>query len=360
MIHPSLAHAIARTKHPETAWRPLRWAPLAWINSVVTDPDFLTELHARFEAPRGVVVDLIEREARSSVRDLQRLTLGDENEVYRAVLGAGAVYARIRRPGEGTFGSEVWAMDQARSAGIPIPHVLAVQEIITEAGPRSVMLIAESAGRQLSELLPGLSGQQRNRALINVGRILTVLHSVTTPGVDRPNADGNWPNADRARQAFIDERTGQRSHLVTAGLNATEVHRVIEQIGKSLDTPATTDPVLCHGDLHAGHVFVDNDFEVCGVIDWGGWHGGSQIGELAAISMLYKPSDVETILNSYGGDFADDPTFAQRIALAVINQALGHIAWHESIGNVHGTAHYVRVLRAALAEIGIESGSAEL
>ncbi len=102
----------------------------------MTDPDFLTELHARFEAPRPVVVDLIERETHGSVHELRRLTLGDENEVYQARLSDGsAVYARIRRPGEDTFGPEIWAMERAGSAGVPIPHVLAVDEIVTEGGP---------------------------------------------------------------------------------------------------------------------------------------------------------------------------------------------------------------------------------
>lgn len=137
----------------------------------MTDPDFLTKLHARFEAPRPVVVDLIERETHGSVHELRRLTLGDENEVYQARLSDGsAVYARIRRPGEDTFGPEIWAMERAGSAGVPIPHVLAVDEIVTEGGPRSIMLIAESPGRQLAELLPVLRGPQRYCALTNVGR----------------------------------------------------------------------------------------------------------------------------------------------------------------------------------------------
>ena len=87
---------------------------------------------------------------------MRRSTLGDENEVYCAVLIAGTVvYARIKRPGQGTFGSEVWAMDQARSAEVVIQLVLGVHEITTEEGPRSIMFITEPAGRQLSRLLRG-------------------------------------------------------------------------------------------------------------------------------------------------------------------------------------------------------------
>lgn len=322
----------------------------------MTDPDFLTELHARFEASRAVVVELIERETHSGVHDLRRLTLGDENEIYQARLSEKAVvYARIRRPGEGTFGPEIWAMDEARSAGVPIPNVLAVDELATEVGPRSVMLIAESQGRQLAGLLPALHGPQRRRALTNIGRVLTVLHTVTTPGVGRPTLGGSWPDVHETRQAFIDERTSQRPHLVTAGLTAAEVQTAVDQIGESPDTPATTDPVLCHGDLHAGHVFVDDNHEVRGIIDWGLWHGGSTIDELAAISMLYQPSDVDVIFAGYGMNRDDQPTLRRRLALSIINQAIGHIAWHQSIGNAAGTAHYVQAIRTALTQVRVES-----
>ena len=71
--------------------------------------------------------------------------------------------------------------------------------------------------------------------------------------------------------------------------------------------------------------------------------------------MLYEPSDVDAILGGYGMNRDDQPALGRRLAHSVINQAIGHIAWHESIGNVGGTAHYVHALRTALAEIAVES-----
>jgi len=86
------------------------------------------------------------------------------------------------------------------------------------------------------------------------------------------------------------------------------------------------------------------------VIDWGLWHGGSAIDDLSSIFMLYEPADFNAILAGYGTP-SDAPGFHRRLALAVINLAVGHIAWHESIGNPAGTAHYVVSLRSALTEI---------
>ena len=67
--------------------------------------------------------------------------------------------------------------------------------------------------------------------------------------------------------------------------------------------------------------------------------------------MLYEASDADLILAGYGVNFDDQPALRRRLALSTINQAIGHVAWHESIGNAGGTAHYVRALRTALARL---------
>lgn len=185
--------------------------------------------------------------------------------------------------------------------------------------------------------------------MTNVGRVLARLHSVRTPGVDHPDQDGSWPDPAAALRAFVTERTGQRPALEKAGLTPAEVDAIMALVGKSPDTPARTDPVLCHGDLHAAHVFVDDDLEVTGVIDWGLWHGGTAIGELAYLSMRYEPGDIAAILRGHGSGRLDDPEFRRRLALSAINQAIGHLAWSVRIGNSAGTAHEVAALRSMLS-----------
>lgn len=183
----------------------------------MTDSGFLTEWHARFQVPRAAVVELVERAVGRRVSSLNRLVVGDENEVYRAGLdGGSAVYARLRRPGEGTFEWEVWAMDRARATGVPVPDIHAVEMVDTDEGARVAMVVAEAPGRQLAELLPTLTREQRCTALSNLGRLLARVHTVRTPGVDRPDMEGVWPDPVEVLRAFVVERTGHRRHLVAA------------------------------------------------------------------------------------------------------------------------------------------------
>lgn len=317
----------------------------------MSEPDYLARLHASFGVPQDEVVDFVERGTRLKVVDIERLTLGDENEVYRfRVAGAHTlIYVRIRRPESGTFDAEVWAMDQVRSVGVPVPTVLALGKIGSPDALRAAMVIANSPGRPLDRALPTLTADQRHIALTNLGRALALMHTIRTPGVARPDPDGRWPDPHDVMDAFVVERRGQRPQLESAGLTAAEIDRIIGTIGTSPDIPAATDPVLCHGDLHPGHAFVNEQFEICGVIDWGLWHCGSAVDDLSTIYLHYPADDFETILAGHG--HPDGPDFRRRLALAVINQTVGHIAWSVSIDNSEGSGRGAAMLRRALRQL---------
>ena len=138
----------------------------------MSEPDYLARLHVGFGVPQDEVVDFVERDTRLKVADIERLTLGDENEVYRVRVAEAHMpsYVRIRRPESGTFDAEVWAMDQARSVGVPVPAVLALDKIGSPDAPRAAMLIASSPGRPLAQALPTLTADQRHMALTNLAR----------------------------------------------------------------------------------------------------------------------------------------------------------------------------------------------
>lgn len=314
------------------------------------DDGFLEELHGRFAAPRDAVATLITTATGRGLDELERLAVGDENEVYRASLHGGeTVYTRIRKPGEDTFDSEVWAMEQARAAGVPVPRILTVEGIASDTGERSAMVVEQSPGRQLGDLLPDFTPDRRRTVMMNVGRTLARIHSVSTPGVRRPDPSDHWPDAADVRPVLIMEREAQRPHLEAAGLSAAEITAALEHVRRSPDVPPRSDPVLCHGDLHGAHVFVDDELEVRGVIDWGLWHGGGRIGDLAMTSTKYGEPEFAAILAGYGVD--PDSDFRERLARAVISQSIPHLAWHDSIGNTRGRAHYADQIRSALARL---------
>lgn len=301
-----------------------------------------------------MVVGLVKRATAQRIVEVERLTLGEENEIHQARLAdETTVYARIRPPGEGNFDQELWAMDQARTVGVPVPAVLAAEDLDTAQGRRSAMVLAAASGRPLAAVLPELSSEQRRKLLGGFGQVVARLHTVSAPGPGRPGLDGAWPDPDEVLRTFIANQLDTRPHLLTAGLIPSEVDAILALVGQSPDTPARSDPVLCHGDLHQAHVYVDEELQVSTLIDWGLWHGGTPVDELAYLSTKYDPDSFAAIVSGHGAGQMSDPAFRRRIALAVLNRIIGHLAWSERIGNSHRAQRYVEVLRSALAELSV-------
>ncbi len=314
---------------------------------------FLHELHSRFSAPRDAVLQFVEQVIGSSVESLSRVVRGYDNEVYRTEsVDSGAVYIRIRPDDceDRAFELEAWAMEKARDAGVPVPEVLAIDRIATVGARREAMVVRAAPGLPLESMIGGLSERDRHTVLVNLGRTLGQLHSVGMPGMWRPDQRGHWPSPDDLCRGFIAERRTERRHLVRAGLTDAEIEHTYSVL-QEFPGPGPIGPVLCHGDIGPDHVFIDSALRVSGMIDWGMWHGGSIIGELAYLLKKFPADDFEAVLEGHGSCSADDPGFRRKIAASLAQQQIGHIAHHVIIGDEQGVRRNLSDLRRALAEL---------
>ncbi len=296
-------------------------------------------------------MDLVERAAGLTADTVQRLTHGDENEVYRVALTNGsAVFARIRFPDTpvGMVRNEAWAMQRARAAGVPAPEVLAVETLHDGENERPAMVVTEVPGQQLDRLLATLSAPERARAMTDAGRILRLLHSVRTPSAGRPDSGGNWLDADVYRERYIAARMAECERLPEAGFTVPEIDQAIALLR---ETPECSDPVLCHGDVSPVHLFVDSELRVCGLIDWGLWRGGTAIEELANVAFVNSESDTAAIFAGLGVT-DDDPDFRRLVTLSIVPQAIAAIGWFIQSGQTAMLGPHVATLHRALDDLG--------
>ena len=312
---------------------------------------FLRELHAGFATPPDNIVKLVHNLTGSAVRSLERIVNGYDNEVYRVRLDQGGpLFVRIRR-GDGDFDGEMSAMDRARDAGVPVPSVLELARVESDDDRRDVMILAAARGESLEILVPSLSDPDRHNVLTDVGRVLARLHEIEMPGAWRPNSDGCWPDAAELRRSFISERVAERNLLFEAGLSSTEVDGTYLVLREVPDW-AARETVLCHGDLNAGHVFVDGQGRVSCLIDWGMWHAGPPLGELAHVGKTFGGEGLRDVLGGYGRASMSDTRFRRGLAVTLAQQQIGYIAHHVTIGDRAGIEREVAALRWALAELG--------
>lgn len=301
---------------------------------------FLDQLHARFGVSRSVVAGLVVRATGRDAIDIERVIRGYDNEVHRARLSdERVVYVRIGRTADKDFDGELWAMEQARVGGVPVPEVL-LRDAVEDDRP--VMVLAAAPGRPLDTVLESLPPDRRHAAMVEIGRTLALLNAVPVPGLWRPDDDGVWPDADSLRSGFVEERVAEAPQLRAAGFSEPEIERAFALLDAREDSPPGP-TVLCHGDASVEHVFVDEELRVTCLIDWGMWGGGSAIGDLAYTSMIYPAGDFAGIVEGHGDTV--DIAFRRRLGRTVAGQAIGNIAHHVSINDPEGMTPYATALR---------------
>ncbi len=300
----------------------------------MTNP-FQEEFHAAFSAPRDLLVAFTEQNMKTRVTGLERVTQGYVNEVYYADLASSErVIVRIRRRGGTSFASEGWALGVARSAGVPVPEVYALETLegLGADEPLEVMLLSLVPGRPLGEVWPGLSEGERRLVMGHVGGTLQRLH-VETGGWGRRSDDGSWEFSswrERA-EAEVQGREADVPTLREAGLSKAETDGLMAAV-RALRSVREPTPVLCHGDLGVDHLFVADDLNVTGVIDFGMWRGGPLELDFAVLTMYHPDVSLAWLGAGYGtGPF--DKDFYRRVLSERIAVGMGFLAHDLRLGN---------------------------
>jgi aminoglycoside phosphotransferase (APT) family kinase protein len=163
-------------------------------------------------------------------------------------------------------------------------------------------------GRPASEV--GLDSARREAAAPLLGRFLRTLHDRDTTGLDLPG--DTIHRADMGRR--LPDVRARIDQLVAGGLVADPrpLHRLIERLP---ERPPAAPSRLCHGDLYARHLLVDDDGLPAGVIDWGDVHLGSPAVDLAICHGFLSPAARPAFLAAYGPVDPDAWAFARLRAL---------------------------------------------
>jgi aminoglycoside phosphotransferase (APT) family kinase protein len=152
-------------------------------------------------------------------------------------------------------------------------------------------------GRELPET--GLPDAERARAAEELGGFLRALHdpalvAVAGPGLPRDPMHRADP-AVRAPMA-----RDQLARLARHGIPAADpaVARLLADAAEL--GPPTGTVAVCHGDLHARHVLVDEDGAAAGVIDWGDLCLADPAVDLSVAYGAFSGPARAALLSAYG------------------------------------------------------------
>jgi aminoglycoside phosphotransferase (APT) family kinase protein len=210
--------------------------------------------------PRSIIDSVVRSVCGREVEGLVRLTGGGLHESYRGTVRNHApVVIRIARRPVPWFTDEEHVMAQARAVGVPVPDVLAVEQVHHDGELLSFSILRLVPGRSLDELAGGLPTSELERLVTDSGELLARLHSVVP---DR---------GIRHELEPPDELLVARGVHVVHEVLGPAAAAIVERGAGLLRDEVTTRPApglsLAHGDWLPKHLLIAGG-AIVSVIDW--------------------------------------------------------------------------------------------
>ncbi len=313
--------------------------------------DWLQTRHNNWNTPPGLINEYVRKATGSAIAQASRVVLGLDNEVYDVTTTSDhQLIVRISHKDDPRFKAERWALNAARNAGVPTPQVLLVEP--AEYNDIAVTFCIEEKlpGKPLDELLKDGSNGDVNKAIDQIGEVLSKLHSVKIDGFGYLQPDGKGRQASFAeimlmaneRQAELYEAAKKWNvplKNITAGLELLNKHSVLYQFNT---------PVLVHGDLGQKHILVEGD-HISGIIDMQDCSGNHPIIDFVMWDAYWSERiPTSKLMASYGNKSLFTGSYDALFHLVLLRESLIMLMVHAQRENPDGIQGFITGLERAL------------
>lgn len=287
-------------------------------------------LHEADAMPLETLAALVIQTTGRVATALEPLAQGEATAAYRVTTQeGGGLIVRVQKRGVTGFAEEAWAMRRCREVGLPVPEVYGVSQVGTDA-PRDAMVMAAARGRPLAEVMASLSQAELARVSAEVGKALRKLHEIPVPHYgwlrrDESDESGAGTDWTAFAQTLLAARKEDAPALEKAGLSRAEVEGLLDIVLGLQDLPYAR-PVLCHGDLGADHLFVDDDLNLVDIIDFGMAQGGAPALDVGVLRMFHPEVELAWLAEGYGGAPLSEGGFGREVLLHQVNVGMMHLA----------------------------------
>lgn len=247
---------------------------------------YLEELHKKNQTPDEIIREVVREATGKEIKEKQRVVAGEVNEVYRVTTTSGlVVFLRIARKSKPEFGQEVWAINQAKKIGLPVPETLLVKHLTIDEQLTSFCVQRELPGQVMERGSFDYHQMDKKvfRKLINeAGLLLSKIHTITTDGFG--DLDGNGKGKYKNLKTFWPINAKHEKEYVDMAKNIhfpeNKMITIFGVIQKKVgELPKSTTPILNHGDYGLKHLMYDGK-NICGILDWGEVNGNHPIYDL--------------------------------------------------------------------------------
>lgn len=313
--------------------------------------DWLQARHKTWHTPPGLINEYVRKATGSAIAQASRVVLGVDNEVYDVTTGKNRQFiVRISHKANHRFEGERWALDAARQAGVPTPYVLLIEQDVYDDTTVTFCIEEKLPGIALDVLLQdGLNGDV-NKAIDQIGEVLSKLHSVNVDGFGYLQPGGKGEQASFAeimlmaneREAELYE-AAKKWHVpaqsITTGLTLLDTHRELYQCNT---------PVLVHGDLAQKHILVDGD-HISGIIDMQDSSGNHPVIDFVMWDAYWSEGiPTSRLMASYGNKSLFTGSYDTLFHLVLLRESFIMLMVHAARENPNGVPGFIACMERAL------------
>jgi|GEM_PF-6906972 len=289
--------------------------------------------------------------------DLLHVPSYPDTMVYKARLDDRWIVFKATDPSgsdPSAIGAEAWACMQARTVGVPVPSVLAV-DTTHQVFPASFFIMEHAHGQ--SQRVLQLPLEQQRPFLRQVGHYLRLLHTIKLTGYGWLD-ERQYLHSGRVEGHASDWRTAllapiasslayfERHANVTLDWTDT-VRQLLSQYDSLLDI--SFDTCLLHGDIGDVHIWFDVETQkVTAIVDFGERSAGDPVWDIAAYDDWHG---VPYLLEGYELDSTTQPVFEQKFLLYNVLRAVPWARkWHAR-GGVNTVEALKKIVQSALERL---------
>ena len=260
------------------------WPRYPCYHEAMTDEahkKYLADKHARMATPRGLLASYVQKAVGSQPEHIVRIIKGNDHEVYDVTTTHGThVIVRIAREAEHRLEAEKWALDAARTQGVPTPQVYLLEPAEHDGASLMICIEEKIPGKSLDELID--AGEDVSTIIPQLGKVLGRIHGVKTEGFGYLQPNGKaW---DIPWRKIMLDLLDKKEELLAMGHKESVPEDTIEAgldiLAKHTELYECDAPVLNHGDFIPAHILVE-DNRITGVIDMQQCSGNHPIFDFA-------------------------------------------------------------------------------
>ncbi|HCI79142.1 MAG TPA: hypothetical protein DHW02_05595 [Ktedonobacter sp.] len=313
--------------------------------------NWLQSRHDQWNTPPTLMNDYVRKATGSTIAQSSRVILGLDNEVYDVTTTDNHHFiVRISHKDEPRFEAERWALNAARSAGVPTPRVLLVEQATYDNISVTFCIEEKLPGKPLDVLLKDGLNSDLNKAIDQIGEMLGKLHSVRIDGFGYLQPDGKGGETSFADiMLMANERESELyeaakkwnvpTQNVTTGLALLNTHRELYQFNA---------PVLVHGDFGARHIFVDGN-HVSGFIDMQDCSGNHPIIDFVMWDAYWSELvPTSRLMASYDNKGLFTGSYDILFHLVLLRESLIMLMVHARREQRHGVQDFITNMERAL------------